>query len=184
MSRALASDPWLRTGVSIGIVPLYLLIVHVLAGVVYRALSPELSQTDHVVSAAIWTLIGAIVVAGLAWLLTWRTTEGRPVLHWWIAPVIGVVALVEFVIVIVAIVIPHGEADVSWGAAVLEQIGSPRFWAVSLWMPLTVWICAVATARVRWFRPRRMVLIGVIPFVLAGAAFLAFLSAGMVGAAD
>lgn len=182
MSRALASDPWLRTGVSIGIVPLYLLIVHVLAGVVYRALSPELSQTDHVVSAAIWTVIGAIVVAGLAWLLTWRTAEGRPVLHWWIAPVIGVVALVELVVVVVAIVIPHGETDASWGASVLEQIASPRFWAVSLWMPLTVWICAVATARVRWFRPRRMVTVGIVPYVLAGGTFIALARSGVWGA--
>ncbi|WP_166982972.1 hypothetical protein [Paramicrobacterium fandaimingii] len=179
MSRALERDPWLRTGVSIGIIPLYLLLTHVLAGVVYRALSVDLALGDRVASVIVWAVAGAVIVGGFAWLVTWRTGEGRPTLHWWIAPIVGAVTVVEFVVVVLALVIPQGEPDAAWGAALLEQIASPRFWAVSLWLPLTVWICIAATVRTRWYRPRRMVLIGIVPYVIAGTVFVGLLNGGV-----
>ncbi|GAB2528321.1 hypothetical protein [Paramicrobacterium agarici] len=179
MASVLERDPWVRTGVSIGTVPLYLLVTHVLAGIVYRALSTELALGERIAAAVTWAVLGALVVGAFSWLVTWRTAEGRPMLHWWIAPVVGIVTIVEFVIVVVAIVIPHGDADAAWGAAIVEQIASPRFWAGALWMPLTAWICVVATVRVRWFRPPRMVMLGVVPYVLAGVVFVGLLNGGV-----
>lgn len=183
MMRVLERDPWLRMGVSIGVIPLFLLLTHMLAGVVYRAMSVELALGDRIASAVIWAVAGAVIVGGFAWIVTWRTDEGRPTLHWWIAPIVGVVTLVEFVVVVLTLVIPQGEPDAAWGGALLEQLASPRFWAVSLWLPFTIWICMTATVRIRWFRPRRMVLIGVVPFVVAGVVFVALLNGGVYGGA-
>ncbi|QPZ38642.1 hypothetical protein [Paramicrobacterium chengjingii] len=184
MMRALERDPWLRMGVSIGVIPLFLLLAHVLAGIVYRAMSVELALGDRIASAVIWAVAGAVIVGGFAWLVTWRTGEGKPMLQWWISPIVGVVTLVELIVVVLALVIPHGEQDAAWGALLLEQLASPRFWAVSLWLPFTTWICITATVRIRWFRPRRMVLIGIVPYVVAGVVFVGLLSGGVYGGAE
>lgn len=181
MSRPTELDPWVRTGVSIGVIPLYLLLTHLLAGVVYRALVPEMSRTESIVTAIVWGVLGALFVGAYAWVVTWRTDAGRPVLHWWVAPVVGVVALVEFAIVVVALVVPHGEAGAEWGASVLAQAGSPRFWAVALWMPLTLWISIAATSRLRHPRPRRRITIAVVPYVVAAAVFAILIAAGIFG---
>ncbi|SEB52106.1 hypothetical protein SAMN04489806_0959 [Paramicrobacterium humi] len=160
-------SPWLRVGVSIGTIPAYLLLVHLLGGIVYRAMQSGLTQVDRLVSAGVWAVLGAIVVGGLGVLLSRRGT-----LYWWVAPVIGLVALAELVIVVVALFVPGGEAP----ASALLSLASPRFWAVHLWMPLTLALC-VAPLRRR--SPVRAALIGVIPYLAAGLVFITMLWLGL-----
>lgn len=175
--RADTGNPWLRAGVSIGVVPAYLLLTHALAGVVYRAMQAQLPLADRVISAGIWAVAGALIVGAFAWLLTWRLPSGKSAVHWLAGAAIAVVTAIELVVVLIALIAPFSGAE-SW-LEHLPQLGSPRVWAVQLWMPLTLWI----SVRVLLRRPRgrvRTVLIGIVPYLLVGLVFITMLALGLL----
>lgn len=181
MRDRLEQDPWLRTVVSIGVVLVYLLLVHILAGVVYRAMVPDFGITDRVISAGAWAVAACVIVSAYGWAVTWRTQSGRPVLFWWVAPVVGVVALAELVAIVLGLFSGGGlvsqvaSADAEGILGALERLGSPRVWAVYLWVPITVWMSLMASIRLKHPRPRRMILTATIPHILAGIVFITIL---------